>query len=404
MIMKKRFAIAVVCVLLCGCFAGAALAETEIDLLNAVPAIGEGPSSFIILQHPMETSCVALDEAKPNAQNGDALKIGVDISGKHMASLLRYELPAGITSDMIISAHLNLYPLDGSLNTLYALPVSHSWTTNVGGWNAVLPLPDLAQTGAPSKLNDEGWASINVMGPVQAWLNGDIANNGLIVYSTQTGVSGEYASPFGDDMSVYPMLEIEYEVRQGVSSVAYGAYDFEQLDTGSAVSYALRDGDPITLKDIVGDTDVIEYAKENGESAASILVKDMLIDYIEINKDDLCIASIREIAGLGEEINTATEYVMAVRLGYYNLDGDNPSCDIYAMMRIANGAWAEKTGGGARLVPGTNAYMDVGAFPWHRGSMYGLEQWNDYFDSETFYFAVKKTDAFLTYHNTEGEG
>jgi len=146
----------------------------------------------------------------------------------NVASLIRFELPAGLLPQQVQSAHLKLYVLDGTtLGFAFANPsastpvvtqaraMTEAWVENEATWDNDYPDPLPAVVGSTTLTGINQSVSIDLTDQVIDWLNGS-SNLGLLLTQeaevrTQGGlaVAGMYASSatlLGSQFR--PMLEI----------------------------------------------------------------------------------------------------------------------------------------------------------------------------------------------------
>jgi hypothetical protein len=190
------------------------------------------------------------------------------------------------------------------------------------------------------------------------------------------------------------------------SGRSYGKYGYTAQDDGNCLSYSLRDTGAIFYDDLVADTAAFQKIYDEGGTGAALpYFKALCFDYIEQNRETLQIESIRELSGFDAKIDPTKEYRVALRIGFR--DHSLPEgiqveqdFDYHLRVQLTDGSWAEKTPGeSSRIAPGSNAALDPGTYPWDESFMWGYEKWNDFYTSDTVYFAVTKSTDSFTFHS-----
>jgi hypothetical protein len=185
----------------------------------------------------------------------------------------------------------------------------------------------------------------------------------------------------------------------------FGKFGYEAQEDGNCMSYALRDRDMILYDDLIDDTPAFQASYDTGGIGGALqYLKNRVSDYVERHSAELQIGGIREIDGFRAPIDENEEYRIAMRIGFRDrnmplgiqVDSD---FDYHFWAQVSDGSWAEKTPDeSSRLAPGSNSGLNPGKYPWNQGYMWGYDKWNDYYTSDTIYFAVKKTTAAFTSH------
>jgi hypothetical protein len=361
----------------------------------------------VTVQDAEYTAAAHITELEPDAFAGSAgslelAEIGRGADGVRSDALFRFPLPANIPGENVRSAFFYIRYSEGDVPNLRASEVNGSWNTITATWIDCAPLISPVSASGASEDAGGGWYQIDVTELVRGWLSWERNNNGFAIEETRDGARAAFYSVFAEDVSNCPKLVITYAPNE--DTTRYGKFAYEPQQLGNCMSYALRDRDMI-LYDALFDTPVFQSAYDaGGIDAALTYVKGEVLDYINAHSDTLEIASVRELDAYDAEIDAATEYRIALRIGFRDrsfpegiqVDED---FDYHFWAQLADGSWTEKTPQEpSRLVPGSNADTDPGAFPWHQGYMWGYEKWNDYYTSGVVYYAVTKTTDAFTAH------
>ena len=374
-----------------------------------MPAFAEeakGEYKVAVAQGSDYGACTAIDQNQPDAmglQKGKLELANADHSV--VASLLQIELPPAIEPDQIEAAYLYLRSVDDeNVSSFQAHAIRNSWNMVSASWNSVFQNIDDKLVSGDVKKEADAWYRVDITTIVKAWFGGDVANYGLFLSMSENGKEGIFYSPFDEDVSNSPRIEIQYHEKK--TDEAYGKYGYTFQEDGNCFSYALRDLDGIYYQALIKDTPEFQGTYDlEGIEGALAYVKQQCLDYIKRHEHTLSVEGIRELESYDQAIDPKREYVIGMRIGFRERNGItgiqvDEEFDYHFKVLLADGTWSEKTPAeGSRIVPGTNAsYRDIGKYPWDQGYMWGYEKWNDYYTSDVVYLAIEKTTDQFTSH------
>lgn len=163
-----------------------------------------------------------------NKETDKDLKVDPE-SGKEYFTLFQFDLSALPMGSTVYSAELELYMNSGvgaaidinvhrltrdwteSGATWLSYDGSNNWTTPGGDYDAAVA--------ASLNVAGTGWYSVDIGGLVDGWLNGQFANQGLILVPPSAPGNKEkrFTSSDDDDASLHPKLTITYACECGTS-------------------------------------------------------------------------------------------------------------------------------------------------------------------------------------------
>ncbi|MDR3314016.1 MAG: DNRLRE domain-containing protein [Oscillospiraceae bacterium] len=364
----------------------------------------------VTIQDPENTAAAHISEQKPDEGADftaamEIVEIGRSAEGQRSDALFRFKLPAGILAEQLREAYFYIRYQAGDEPTLRAVAMTQSWYTVTGTWNEAGG--SIANDPNPATATKEAgdWYKIDVTALVQAWLSGKSNNNGFAVEEAVNGKSASFYSTINAELAPEncPKLVITYAEATAPQGGRLGKYDYEEQEVGNCFSYALRDHDMILYDDLF-DTAALQTAYDAGGVEGGLAyVKAQVAQYVDLHKDALQIAGMRELPAYNASIS-ADEYRIALRIGFRDRSFQegiqvDEDFDYHFWAQMADGTWAEKTPQeNSRLVPGSSAATDPGQYPWHQGYLWGYDKWNDYYTSDVVYFAVTKAGQGFTAH------
>lgn len=312
-----------------------------------------------------------------------------------LQTLLRMPLPHGITPEQLQTATLRLKPMDGEPGALSASAVQASWDRLDVTWNA---LQGHVQDAQPTRNTSDadGWQVLDVTDIVRGWLSGVTSNSGFLLEETEAGHGARYNGPYDETGDEQPELIITFTP----DSAQEGSYAYEAQSQGNCLSFALRDTDAILATDLGLDMDTMsEIYADAGEDGLLAYVNERMLAYVDTHAAALKIDAIRALPAFDAEIDPETEYRIALRIGVEEGAEGIVAFDFHLQVQLPDGSWAEKFGASdSWIVPGSNRALAPGAFTWHQNEFWGLSRWNDFYDSDTLYFAVSKQTTGFTAH------
>jgi hypothetical protein len=335
------------------------------------------------------------------------IDVGVGGEGDRRMGLVRFDLPAGVTPQELVSARLLMKRRDGDEPKFAAGYVTVPWGYAVVSWRDVeisATFPDAP----PLCEKEEGdWYGVDVTDTVREWLAGNRPNYGFALTGAEDGKVTSFWSSFGDDAANYPQLLVHYA--ESAPAERYGKFGYTEMaeEEGNCLSYALRDKNDIYDTDLFAGAEAEEFNKlaETDFDEAMAYFKEKLSAYIEAHKEALAIESWRPLSGFDDPIDPEKEYMIAMKVGAIAPEEAESAMsafgvfDYHFRVRLDDGRWAEKIPHAAsRVTPGSNASFDGGKFPWDANFQWGNPKWTDYYDSPASYFAVTKTAEEFTSH------
>jgi hypothetical protein len=369
------------------------------------------------------------DDATYSAESSDddrsielpsgVLRVGKTAAGKDIFTFMRSDLSATWLADEVGDARLFLKlksetaPKQLKLSLLLGAWDGYTTTRQEAG---ALVDASSAVT-AEVKAEAAGWISVPVTGFVKTWLSGEMQNNGFAVFAATNGDIYDFASTYDEAGTDMPYIAASGAA--GDRPLVYGKFGYTETPLpdaddmgGNCMSYALRDTNMILGSDLGFDAaqaaNVLQNADANqGVDALTDYVAERVIDYVEAHKDGLVISKFRQIDSFDSEIDPATEYRIALRLGLDKYSDGNPdfsgdhAFDYHFWLQLGDGRWAQKYPTGESLiVPCTAHDIDPGTYPWSAGYNWS-EKNKDYYTSKTVYFAVTKDTDEITQHRGE---
>ena len=346
------------------------------------------------------------DDNVSNERDLSCIDVGLAGEGDARLGLVRFDLPAGVTPQDLVSARLLLKMKEGDVPKVRAGTVAVPWGFALADWNSVEP--DTAfRDDSPIREPDEGdWYGMDVTDIVREWFAGERPNYGFALAGTEEGKVTRFWSAFGDDEANYPQLSVRYH--ENAPAEKYGKYGYTEQpeEAGNCLSYALRDTDAIyedALFD-AADADELEKAFASDIDGALAYFQDALFNYIEAHKEALGIEAWRPLSDFRDPIDPEKEYMIALKIGSRPEDAEGTmstfdGVDYHFRVRLDDGRWAEKVPHVAsRVTPGSNAAFDTGKYPWDSVFQWGYPKWTDYYDSPALYFAITKSTDEFTAH------
>lgn len=321
-------------------------------------------------------------------------------------SLVWLPLPAGIQPAQLAEATLSLRPQEESL-PFEAGYAEESWLLALSAWDEMRDALAFEEASLSAR-DAEGWQSADVTETVRAWLSGQMDNNGFAIRAAG-GALAVWRAGDSDTPQDAPRLTVRYHPQ--TDAVPSAPYNFSLQKEGNCLSYALRDTDPIYLDALAADPDEMQRVYDaQGEAEAFAYFTERVFDYINANSEALAIAGLRRLDGFDAQIDPAREYRVALRVGFREANGvegiqiADGEFDYHLRAQVADGSWAEKFPLDiSRLSPGSNAALDPGLYPWDSSYMWGYAKWEDYYTSETVYFAVEKEGEAFTAHLSQAK-
>lgn len=314
--------------------------------------------------------------------------------------LLRMPLPAGISSDELISASLRLKKKSGDTPTLQATAITNPWDRLEVTWNSLEDAFSELKTDGITAKSDGDWYSIDITEIAKGWLSGDTGNYGMMLEETQTDKETTFFSSY-ESLEECPELILTYSKKD----ILAGKFDYQQQESGNCLSFALRDKSPILAEDLqLDDQQLQKLYQEKGLDSAADYVEELALAYIQEHKEELQIRHIRKLSSFDEEINPETEYRIVTKIGAEeNYDG-SLNFDYHWQVQLPDGSWAEKFGfSNSRIVPGSNKALDPGLYPWDQNEYWGMQKWTAFYDSKPAYYAVEKERPAFTTHRPGSE-
>lgn len=362
---------------------------------SAHPSAVSGKTVVIKDPSVMTADGVSQTDPDSNVEMIESLVVQKNIDGEDTGVLLRIDLPAGIQAEQVESAHLRLKRMEGTTSSLTASAVIPIWSSIRVTWNQINSIPP-ADTTEVGKQNGN-WYQIDVTEIVRSWLSGKYANYGFLLTETEAGSKTVFFSPYVCEEDDAPVLELEYKPTD--TEVSMNEYPYMAQEDGNCLSFALRDTGVILENDLGIVPDKLkEQYQSAGLDGVQQYIKTLYESYIMKNRETLEIHSFRELSDFIAPIENA-EYRVAFRVGVTeNADG-TLTYDYHFQAQLPDGSWAEKLGlNDSRIVPGSNADLDPGLFPWDQNEAWGMIKYNGFFDSKTIYYAVKKDSTEFTNH------
>jgi hypothetical protein len=331
--------------------------------------------------------------------------VGLKDNSRYWA-LFRPGLPSGVTAGQLKSAYFMLCKTEGEAGALEAVRIKERWGYGVG-WDGFEETLD-TESITTDIMEKDGWLQINITEFVRGWLAGESDNYGFVLRETAEGSESVYVSNRTEDGETAPRLVVTYDKDTGGERC--GKYDFNAVEDGNCLSYALRDTDAIDFLDIYGNEDEIQEILDQGvqdaQNALLELTAQRVTDYVEENKESLAIASFRRIGSYDAPIDEARDYRIAMRVGFGNFLSEGElgemgipvDSDYHFWVQSSDGSWSQKFNYiPSSPVPGTSRDTDPGQYPWQMGTDWGTLA-SDYYDSDVVYFAAEKAAGDFTAH------
>lgn len=364
---------------------------------------GSGPQYDVVkIKDSDWTVCAGLSKSRPdqNIESVDSLELK-NSADETTAVLIRMPLPAGITSDELMSAELRLKRKGGDEPMLRASAVTNVWDRLEVTWNELEGVIASDNSSSVSEREDDEWYSIDVTAIVRRWLRGDSGQYGFMVEETQAGVKTSFFSSY-DSMENCPELILTGRT----TDVQVNRYAYEEQEEGNCLSFALRDKSPILETDLqISPVRLQEIYQGEGVDAASVYVEELALNYIHEHAEALQISQIRKLSAFDDEIDPEREYRIAARIGIRDNHNGTNSFDYHWQTQLPDGSWAEKFGlSKSRIVPGSNRTLDPCKYPWDQNEMWGFDKWTAFYNSKAAYYAVTKKTAGYTTHRPVENG
>jgi hypothetical protein len=378
--------------------------------LVLISACGSERKSLLITEGELKTESTksssntvttGLDETKPKEVIGDSEAL---VLSKSKWVAMRLPLPNGIIPERLENTVLRLHLKgNGETKEVSFTAFEAPWDYHTLNWeNAQSKLSKDSEVKTVSDAG-EGWIEIDITEFVRKRLSAEKANNGFLI-RTSGDEEVRFDSGWGLDSSVFPYTESRYY--QSEDEKGYAKFDYTSQNDGNSLSYALRDLDSIGFNDVVSDIQAFQtvYDKKDLKGALNEF-KQLFTNYVEEHREALDILEIRELKKYNSPIDADKEYRIALRVGAR--DREEPEViqvendfGVIVLMQTRSGQWAEKSAG---ICEGSSGEVDPGIQPWGDSNYWGYDDTNDFYTSNTIYFAVTKDSDVFTTHKMQGE-
>jgi len=377
----------------------------------------ETSSDFVVWRVPDNVVALTFADGQvyypeiSGSDSGEVFEVGHESDGQNYTALLRMPLSAEFTADEVQNVELFLKPVSNPLpSEIEITGFSQSWNPSYPPEAAQLEVPDGENYRVTVTQQPDGWVSLDVTDIVQAWLRGDLRNNGFML----SGINGQ------------PVLDVDYsglntpyfEVTGQVGNRAenYGAYGFVEQplegtlvnpEGGNCLSFALRDTDSILFDDLqMNYDDINRIFTESGDDGVAEYVAQHIEDYVNAHKAALHISNFRRLDSYDSPIDPATEYRIALRVGASQPGGlemdERGGFDYHLWAQLSDGRWAQKFPQDySEIIPGTSATVSPEQNYWDSARQYGSPKTQDFYQSKVIYFAATKDGADFTAHRTD---
>ena len=359
-----------------------------------------------------DATTVWFSDDSPHENGGELTKLGVGktTEGRDVFSLIRMPLRGDWLADEITEARLFLKIAEGTPQTeLYIGTVAYSWNHTFERDVARSILHEDSFVLTEMRQEEGGWVSMDVTDIVAAWLRSEIPNRGFALFPGDDETFATFVSGMSAPIGHAPRIVISAEMSE--RSTSYGRFGFtkqpgqgiiEPMLGGNCFSYALRDLDGIYHADLNFDFDELNRIFfESGPNGVLEHVADILTNYVETHSEALQISSFRRIDSFDSPIDPNVEYRIVLRVAAHATPevpmNERWGFDFHFWMQLNDGRWTQTNPVMfSEIIYGTGPGIDPAKFIWDAaGVAWGIERYQEWYNSDVVYFAVTKdTDEF----------
>lgn len=376
--------------------------QTESQVTEALATEDYTPINQSVIVKDSEYSVCAAVSKSNVSQNYEAVE-SLQLNEKTDEStsvLIRIPLPTAIQSSSIVSSELRLKKIDGGVFQIRVSAITSPWDRLSVNWETIKDYLVSSKTVNEILDSNGDWYTIDITEITKMWMNGEVGQFGLLLEAVGDDVGAVFYSTY-DTEHINSIPEIRMTYIENEEKESFGSFTYEAIDQGNCLSYALRDKDAIQGSDLGLDYDKIEFLyNEQGLNAVVDYVKGLTVSYAMKHSEALKISQFHEIEDFSEDIDSATTYRVAMRVGVSSASDGSFEFDYHWQVQNTNGSWSEKFSYGLpRFVPGSNGGLDPSLYPWDQNEYWGTQKWMSFYNSDVTYFKVEKLSEFTSHRN-----
>jgi hypothetical protein len=361
------------------------------------------------------------DDSVSIEQEPGIMRVGRTADGKNIFALSRFALGATWLADELTDARLFLKAAGETRpERLRLCLIGGTWNGFFSSLAEIKALLDEESVMTVDVTNEsDDWISVPITEYVKTWLKGDLYNNGLAIFGeTENETYAFSAVAGGDDETIQPYIAARGAV--GDRALIYGKYGYTEMPVpgeldngGNCMSYSLRDINMILADDLgLDESEMARVYKAaaavDGVDAVAEYTTERVLSYVEAHKEGLALSQFRRLDSFDSEIDAATEYRIALRVGVSFIDdivdfSDDNSFDYHFWAQLNDGRWAQKfPTGPSEIVPCTGPGIAPDKYLWD-STYVRTPKSADYYTSKVIYFAATKDTDEFTRHRGEME-